>query len=127
MYMREMGTVELLTREGEIRIAKRIEEGLDQVRSALAQFPPTGNLIFDTYDAILRGETRLQDLITGFIDPNEQIADPNARAAAAAAEPPPEAESDDPDAEEAPDTGPDPEEVAARLKKLKRRRPRPRG
>ena len=56
---------------------------------------------------ILRGETRLQDLITGFIDPNEQIADPNARAAAAAAEPPPEEESDDPDAEEeAPDTGP---------------------
>ncbi len=120
MYMREMGTVELLTREGEIRIAKRIEEGLDQVRSALAQFPPTGQLIFDTYDAILRGETRLQDLITGFIDPNEQIADPNARAAAAAAEPPPDEESDDPDAEEAPDTGPDPEEVAARLKKLKR-------
>jgi RNA polymerase primary sigma factor len=86
MYMREMGTVELLTREGEIRIAKRIEEGLDQVRSALAQFPLTGTLIFDTYDAILRGETRLQDLITGFIDPNEQIADPSARAAAAAAE-----------------------------------------
>jgi RNA polymerase primary sigma factor len=121
MYMREMGTVELLTREGEIRIAKRIEEGLDQVRSALAQFPPTGALIFDTYDAILRGETRLQDLITGFIDPNEQIADPSARAAAAAAEPPRDEESDDPDAEEeAPDTGPDPEEVAARLKKLKR-------
>jgi RNA polymerase primary sigma factor len=121
MYMREMGTVELLTREGEIRIAKRIEEGLDQVRSALAQFPPTGNLIFDTYDAILRGETRLQDLITGFIDPNEQIADPNARAAAVAAEPQNDEESDDPDSEEeAPDTGPDPEEVAARLKKLKR-------
>jgi RNA polymerase primary sigma factor len=124
MYMREMGTVELLTREGEIRIAKRIEEGLDQVRSALAQFPQTGQLIFDTYDAILRGETRLQDLITGFIDPNEQIADPNARAAAAAAAAEPPAaddESEDPDAEEeAPDTGPDPEEVAARLKKLKR-------
>jgi RNA polymerase primary sigma factor len=121
MYMREMGTVELLTREGEIRIAKRIEEGLDQVRAALAQFPLTGNLIFDTYDSILRGETRLQDLITGFIDPNEQIADPNARAAAAAAEPPRDEESDDPDAEEeTPDTGPDPEEVAARLKKLKR-------
>ena len=121
MYMREMGTVELLTREGEIRIAKRIEEGLDQVRSALAQFPLTGQLIFDTYDQILRGETRLQDLITGFIDPNEQIADPNARAAAAAAEPQHDEESDDPDSEEeAPDTGPDPEEVAARLKKLKR-------
>ncbi|MEO8467467.1 MAG: RNA polymerase sigma factor RpoD, partial [Gammaproteobacteria bacterium] len=121
MYMREMGTVELLTREGEIRIAKRIEEGLDQVRSALAAFPPTGALIFDTYDQILRGETRLQDLITGFIDPNEQIADPNARAAAPVAEAPREAEGDDPDAEEdAPETGPDPEEVAARLKKVKR-------
>ncbi len=121
MYMREMGTVELLTREGEIRIAKRIEEGLDQVRAALAQFPLTGDLIFDTYDAILRGETRLQDLITGFIDPNEQIADPNARAAAAAAEATRDEESDDPDAEEeTPDTGPDPEEVAARLKKLRR-------
>jgi RNA polymerase primary sigma factor len=121
MYMREMGTVELLTREGEIRIAKRIEEGLDQVRAALAAFPPTGALIFDTYDQILRGETRLQDLITGFIDPNEQIADPNARAAAPPAEQPREVESDDPDAEEdAPETGPDPEEVAARLKKVKR-------
>jgi RNA polymerase primary sigma factor len=118
MYMREMGTVELLTREGEIRIAKRIEEGLDQVRSALVQFPPTCQLIFDTYDAIQRGETRLQDLITGFIDPNEQIADPNARAAeqVEAAE----AEPDSDDEETAVDTGPDPEEVAARLKKVKR-------
>jgi RNA polymerase primary sigma factor len=113
MYMREMGTVELLTREGEIRIAKRIEEGLDQVRAALAQFPPTCHLIFDTYDQINRGETRLQDLITGFIDPNEEIADPSARAA----EPVEEGETDE---ETTPDTGPDPEEVAQRLKKLKR-------
>ncbi|HVY64053.1 MAG TPA: RNA polymerase sigma factor RpoD [Gammaproteobacteria bacterium] len=121
MYMREMGTVELLTREGEIRIAKRIEEGLDQVRAALAQFPPTGTLIFDTYEQILRGETRMQDLITGFIDPNEQIADPNARAAAPAAEQPGDDESEEGDSdEEAPETGPDPEEVAARMKKLKR-------
>jgi RNA polymerase primary sigma factor len=121
MYMREMGTVELLTREGEIRIAKRIEEGLDQVRSALAQFPLTGTLIFDTYEQILRGETRLQDLITGFIDPNEEIADPSARAAApVAAEAAGDDETEDADSEEAPDTGPDPEEVAARLKKLKR-------
>jgi RNA polymerase primary sigma factor len=117
MYMREMGTVELLTREGEIRIAKRIEEGLDQVRSALVQYPPTCQLIFDTYDLILKGESRLQDLITGFIDPNEQIADPNARAAEQAAE----REEGDPDDEEAAvDTGPDPEEVAARFKKLRR-------
>jgi RNA polymerase primary sigma factor len=117
MYMREMGTVELLTREGEIRIAKRIEEGLDQVRGALVQYPLTCQLIFDTYDLILKGESRLQDLITGFIDPNEQIADPNARAAEQAAE----REEGDPDDEEAAvDTGPDPEEVAARFKKLRR-------
>jgi RNA polymerase primary sigma factor len=115
MYMREMGTVELLTREGEIRIAKRIEEGLDQVRSALVQFPQTCQLIFDTYEQISRGESRLQDLITGFIDPNEEIADPSARAAEQVAE-----EADPDDEEAAVDTGPDPEEVAARLKKVKR-------
>jgi RNA polymerase primary sigma factor len=121
MYMREMGTVELLTREGEIKIAKRIEEGLDQVRTALSAFPPTCALIFETYEQVLRGESRLQDLITGFIDPNEQIADPNARAAAAAEAEESSDDSDDDDSEDAaPDTGPDPEEVAQRLKKLKR-------
>jgi RNA polymerase primary sigma factor len=121
MYMREMGTVELLTREGEIKIAKRIEEGLDQVRSALAQFPPTFDLIFNTHEQVQRGEARLQDLITGFIDPNEEIADPSARPAAAAADT--EASDDDDDEEasdDTPDTGPDPEEVAQRLKKLRR-------
>jgi RNA polymerase primary sigma factor len=108
MYMREMGTVELLTREGEIRIAKRIEEGLDQVRAALAQFPLTFDLVFDLHDQIGRGEARLQDLIVGFIDPNEQIADPTAR-------------NDDDDSDDTPaDTGPDPDEVARRLKKIKR-------
>jgi RNA polymerase primary sigma factor len=117
MYMREMGTVELLTREGEIRIAKRIEEGLDQVRGALVQFPQTCELIFNTHDQILRGESRLQDLITGFIDPNEQIADPSARAAEQVAE---ESDPDSEDEEATVDTGPDPEEVAARLKKLRR-------
>jgi RNA polymerase primary sigma factor len=117
MYMREMGTVELLTREGEIRIAKRIEEGLDQVRGALVQFPQTCELIFNTHDQIMRGESRLQDLITGFIDPNEEIADPSARAAEQVAE---EADPDSEDEEAAVDTGPDPEEVAARLKKLRR-------
>ncbi|HEU4616723.1 MAG TPA: RNA polymerase sigma factor RpoD [Gammaproteobacteria bacterium] len=120
MYMREMGTVELLTREGEIRIAKRIEEGLDQVRKALAQFPMTFDLIFNAHDQVARGETRLQDLIVGFIDPNEQIAEPNARVEPeeAAAE----AGDDDEDgpSDTAADAGPDPEEVAKRLKKLKR-------
>jgi RNA polymerase primary sigma factor len=115
MYMREMGTVELLTREGEIRIAKRIEEGLDQVRTALAQFPLTFDLIFAAYDQVGRGEARLQDLIVGFIDPNEEIADPAARALEAGDE-----ESGDDENEEEVETGPDPEEVLRRLKKIKR-------
>jgi RNA polymerase primary sigma factor len=114
MYMREMGTVELLTREGEIRIAKRIEEGLDQVRTALAQFPLTFDLIFAAYEQVGRGEARLQDLIVGFIDPNEEIADPAARALEAGDE-----EGGD-DEEEEVETGPDPEEVLRRLKKIKR-------
>jgi RNA polymerase primary sigma factor len=111
MYMREMGTVELLTREGEIRIAKRIEEGLDQVRSALVQFPLTFDLLFGQYDLIAKGEVRLQDLIVGFIDPNEEIANPQARAAEV------HQEGED---EEAADTGPDPVEVEKKIKKLRR-------
>jgi RNA polymerase primary sigma factor len=107
MYMREMGTVELLTREGEIRIAKRIEEGLDQVRAALAQFPLAIDLLLTGYGEIVAGETRMQDVIVGFIDPNEEIADPNAK-------------DDDDDSDETPDTGPDPAEVAKRLKKIGR-------
>ena len=70
MYMREMGTVELLTREGEIRIAKRIEEGLNQVKTALCFFPPTIDLIAEVYARIKAGEGRLQELLVGFIDPN---------------------------------------------------------
>jgi len=108
MYMREMGTVELLTREGEIRIAKRIEEGLDQVRMALAQFPPTFDLLLGQYDQVAKGEARLQDLIVGFIDPNEEIANPQARS------------SDDDDNDTPADTGPDPAEVDRKVKKVKR-------
>src|SRR4029077_16657409 len=56
MYMREMGTVELLTREGEIAIAKRIEEGLDSVREALSQYPPTHDLLLRTYEPVKVGQ-----------------------------------------------------------------------
>ena len=105
MYMREMGTVELLNREGEIRIAKRIEEGLDQVRGALLQFPPTLVLLLGLYGRVEEGTGRMQDVIVGFIDPNAGIADPNAP------------KSDD---EKPPNTGPDPKEVARRMKKIRR-------
>ncbi|KEQ16957.1 RNA polymerase sigma factor RpoD [Endozoicomonas numazuensis] len=70
MYMREMGTVELLTREGEIQIAKRIEEGLREVMSALAKFPGSVQIVLDEYDRIIEEEGRLTDLISGYIDPD---------------------------------------------------------
>ena len=107
MYMREMGTVELLNREGEIRIAKRIEEGLDQVRAALLQFPPTLVLLIGLYERVEQGTGRMQDVIVGFIDPNAGIADPNA--------PKTEEEKKKPA-----NVGPDPKEVARRMKKVRR-------
>ncbi|MCB1777321.1 MAG: sigma-70 family RNA polymerase sigma factor, partial [Candidatus Competibacteraceae bacterium] len=71
MYMREMGTVELLTREGEILIAKRIEEGMGQVLSALASYPPTIGELLKIYDSISENGTRLADVISGFNDIEE--------------------------------------------------------
>jgi len=106
MYMREMGTVELLTREGEIQIAKRIEEGLDQVKASLSHFPPSVQFILDVFAAVQDGNARMQDLVVGFIDPNEpdEIPTPGQR-------------SDD---EEDPNAPPDPADVAKRLKKLQK-------
>ncbi len=68
MYMREMGTVELLTRQGEIVIAKRIEAGLKQILSVLATYPPNVKFVLDCHARILEGEMRLTDLIAGFIE-----------------------------------------------------------
>ena len=78
MYMREMGTVELLTREGEIRIAKRIEEGLEAVKIALGKYPATFEHLLRTYELVKVGQARLIDLVVGFIDPNapDVIAQP---------------------------------------------------
>lgn len=68
MYMREMGTVELLTREGEIRIAKRIEEGLNQVNVCLSRFPESIAFLTREYDEVAAGNTRLADVLAAFID-----------------------------------------------------------
>ncbi len=116
MYMREMGTVELLTREGEIAIAKRIEEGLYQVLSALASFPLTTELLLDEHRKVVEGEQRLSEILAGqgFLKPEElEPADPP---------PAPQRSSrgdddDDDDKKTVPD-GPDPEEVQARFEKL---------
>ncbi|AXU97572.1 RNA polymerase sigma factor RpoD [Erwinia persicina] len=72
MYMREMGTVELLTREGEIDIAKRIEEGINQVQCSVAEYPEAITYLLEQYDRVEAGEARLSDLITGFVDPNAE-------------------------------------------------------
>ncbi|HBV38683.1 MAG TPA: RNA polymerase sigma factor RpoD [Erwinia sp.] len=76
MYMREMGTVELLTREGEIDIAKRIEDGINQVQCSVAEYPEAITYLLEQYDRVEAGEARLSDMITGFVDPNaaEEIA-----------------------------------------------------
>ncbi|AHG80382.1 RNA polymerase sigma factor [Mannheimia varigena USDA-ARS-USMARC-1388] len=70
MYMREMGTVELLTREGEIDIAKRIEEGINEVQCAIAEYPEVLTGLLECYAQVEGGEMRLSDLVTAFVDPN---------------------------------------------------------
>jgi len=121
MYMREMGTVELLTREGEIRIAKRIEEGLEAVRRALGHFPSTYTMLLGAYEPIKAGQGRLVEVITGFVDPNapDEIAqpqNPKVQAAAAAAKGEEAEEAEDTEGDDEPgETGPDPEEAARRF------------
>ena len=120
MYMREMGTVELLTREGEIAIAKRIEEGLAQMNAALATFPWSVEMLLEDYELHKGGKKRLAEIVVGFNDLIEDEPDPVVVAAADESE----AEDDDADdsvgddAEEAGPTGPDPEEVARRMQAL---------
>ncbi|MFP4138470.1 MAG: RNA polymerase sigma factor RpoD [Halomonas sp.] len=121
MYMREMGTVELLTREGEIEIAKRIEEGTREVMSALAYLPGAVDSILDAYDATQDEEApgRLSDLFSGFIDPDEGIP---GVAEAEVPEEEPRAEGDedeDGEAEEESSGGPDPEEARARFEQIR--------
>ncbi|MFM8481403.1 MAG: RNA polymerase sigma factor RpoD [Gammaproteobacteria bacterium] len=124
MYMREMGTVELLTREGEISIAKRIEEGLDSVRKQISLYPPTYDFIFRAYENVKGGTGRLADIIAGFIDPNApdviaQPQNPTKVEVAAPAETEEESESGE-ESEEAVDTGPDPIETAERFASLQK-------
>ena len=141
MYMREMGTVELLTREGEIVIAKRIEEGLGQVLSALSSYPDSISTLLKEFESVQAGQTRLTDVITGFIDPNavegspadddEGGADDSIEASddadndeddtpARARKAGSDDEDDDDDDASPVDTGPDPEEAAAHFAELQK-------
>ncbi|WP_444892679.1 RNA polymerase sigma factor RpoD [Microbulbifer sp. TRSA001] len=129
MYMREMGTVELLTREGEIAIAKRIEEGLRELMAALAYWPGAVQQIIDEYALIEKEERRIPDIISGWLDPADEVP-PGAQAgqAAAAASAPESSDSDDDDDDDSDDDssdeeeeatgGIDPEELAERMNAL---------
>jgi RNA polymerase primary sigma factor len=112
MCMREMDTVELLAREGEIAIAKRIEEGIRDVLSALAYYPGTCEYLLETYAEATR-EDRLSDLLVGYLDPTDHVPQ------AAQVQPGVQAEKKDDDEDDEP-KGPDPVEAKKRFTKLKR-------
>lgn len=134
MYMREMGTVELLTREGEIRIAKRIEEGVCDVMASLAHFPGAIASVIANYDKIVEDEGRLTDILTGFVDPDDDglAAKPPAVTAednsASAKDKDKDKDSNDndnddnddsDDSDEETDNGPDPEITRERFEELR--------
>ncbi|MFK7975425.1 MAG: RNA polymerase sigma factor RpoD [Halioglobus sp.] len=120
MYMREMGTVELLTREGEIVIAKRIEEGIREMLAALAHYPGAVKAILDEYDLVAKEERRLADIMVGYLDPADHVPSAQEVAEAQAAAQAAPAANDDDDDEDEVDTGPDPVEAKKRFTALKR-------
>ncbi len=115
MYMREMGTVELLTREGEIAIAKRIEEGTRELMHAVAYWPGSVERVLDEYDLIEKEERRIPDVIAGWLDPADEV--PSALAQAQAAQEAGEDSDDDDEDENV--GGVDPEEAKERFGKLR--------
>ena len=141
MYMREMGTVDLLTREGEIAIAKRIEEGIRDVQHAMSYWPGTVQYVLDEYQKVQEGEKKLSDVITGFLDPEteedkaaaeaekerakeererekEREKMPVIKTKAAAKDDDDDEDDDIDDSEEEETSGIDPEEVRIRLEEI---------
>jgi len=135
MYMREMGTVELLTREGELQIAKRIEDGLNQVLNALSVYPRSIEKLIEIFDRVDREEARLTDVISGFNDEATETDETLATDVQAASETDADADKTDLDVEASDldsdddddsatvevDTGPDPEDAARRANLLRER------
>ncbi|AWB66874.1 RNA polymerase sigma factor RpoD [Saccharobesus litoralis] len=122
MYMREMGTVELLTREGEIEIAKRIEDGINQVQSSVAEYPDSMSHLLSEWDRYEAEEIRLSDIVTGFIDPNEvdDIAPTATHVGSELSDEDLDDEDDDDSEEEEEDTGIDPEEAKEKFTELRK-------
>jgi len=133
MYMREMGTVELLTREGEIQIAIRIEEGLYEVLTSLAEYPASAEFVLDKFEKIELEELRLTDVVNSFVDPDadrhaipppppvvvEEAPAANEDADETKADDAEDSDVDDDEEEEEIDTGPDPEEARQKFMELK--------
>ncbi|MBT5578024.1 MAG: RNA polymerase sigma factor RpoD [Porticoccaceae bacterium] len=124
MYMREMGSVELLTREGEIEIAKRIEEGTRELMSAISDWPSAVGTVIAEWDKVVEGERKLTDVISGYLNPMEHV--PSALAqqqAAEAAEAEKIANGETPDEdeeeEEEHEGGLDPEEAQQRFEEIR--------
>ena len=124
MYMREMGTVELLTRAGEIAIAKRIEEGTREVMAAVSYYPGAVQTLLDAYEKTKEEEGRLSDIFSGFIDGDgeEPIFEDTPLVEEVSEEELDESteESEDDEDEEETDNGPDPEETARRFGEIER-------
>ncbi|WGZ93204.1 MAG: RNA polymerase sigma factor RpoD [Candidatus Thiothrix putei] len=125
MYMREMGTVELLTREGEIQIAIRIEDGLNEILRALAQYPASTELLLEKASLIDSEEIRLTDIINGFVNPDEDLSAfpvavvDDADIAEVAEDDSAVADEDEDDVADPVDTGPDPEEARIKFAELR--------
>jgi len=115
MYMREMGTVDLLTREGEIEIAKRIEEGMRDLLDASVYYPKTVEYVLHYFQLVKDGEKKINDFLTGFLEEMEEVpsAGPGSQRAKEEAE---AAESSD----EESSSGPDMKEVQRRMTSLKK-------
>ncbi len=115
MYMREMGTVDLLTREGEIEIAKRIEEGMRDLLNASVIYPKTVEYAIHFFQLVKDGEKKINDFVTGFLEEMEEVpsAGPGSQRAKEEAE---AAESSDEEAS----SGPDMKEIQRRMTNLKR-------
>ncbi|MEB3864762.1 RNA polymerase sigma factor RpoD [Acinetobacter sp. IK31] len=133
MYMREMGTVELLTREGEISIAKRIEEGIRDVLNSIAYWPNAVEVVLKEYNDFLTGERRLADILSGYLDPETDAEIPEVleeetelEEEAAPATPVKEVKLDDDEEDEESESdddsegesGPDPEVAKVRFNEL---------
>ncbi|GGO85220.1 RNA polymerase sigma factor RpoD [Marinobacterium nitratireducens] len=125
MYMREMGTVELLTREGEIDIAKRIEEGIREVMSALSCFPGSVEIILGAYESAMQEEGRLSDIFSGYIDPDDSnfvMTTPDEEIEIDEEDDDEDEEDDEEDGDDnssdEKDRGPDPEEARQRFANL---------